>query len=859
MANLTDNRTGRVTESRQGGFGLSLQLFLAFAGLILVAQGAAIVVTMLRGNAVAEREVNGALSHGLLVQEALERERFRQLELIADRFAADPYFTGYVAEALQSMLDFGGDVDTASVADLLRERQQEQGFDFAMLLDDRGDVMARTDGPASGLASLADDPVAGPVIETLEADTGYWKRRDGVYQVSVVPLANGYELIGFLVTGLRIGDAFVGEITRISGAELAIFARQADGWQMTASTLEAAADRQLAEWLSRGVEAGVRSDIEIDRHDWRLAVRRLGSNDMLAVTLTDRALALEGYRSILTVLWISVAAAVALALLLGGVMSRSLAKPIRQFADAAAFAAHGDYRQALPDTGHSGRELRQLAVAFSRLLADLREKAEMEQFLSDLARLQPEPGEPAAGFSAGTETLAGCLLGICWRGDTDMQQLQERTDAMVRASAPYRAQLLQAGGNRLMFTVPGHDPAVAVAAAGGMLEALAKTGTDASVAILGTNVQRGELIAAGMRVEAWVAAKSDQLQQLLADSVLGKVLLPKSLGENLQRAGLDVAVCRGALTSRNFYAVDAAVATSLAIADDDRTMALTQLAAVSSEVSAGAGLRPGMIFGQRFEILSELGRGGMGVVFKARDRELKESVALKVLLNDAEFSDADIENMKSEIRFARRITHPNILRTHDFGIFHGVPFISMEYVRGLTLKYLLRQSSRLPASAALRIARQTCNALAAAHAQNVLHRDIKPENIIVEPNGNSKLMDFGIARAARDADGEVQIMGTPRYAAPEQLLGEALNETVDIYAFGVMLFEMFTGRLPYRTGKLETLIQLKQAGLPEDAFIEFPDVPEAVRKIVRACLAGNPSERPRTAQELLYCLDQLQA
>ena len=171
-----------------------------------------------------------------------------------------------------------------------------------------------------------------------------------------------------------------------------------------------------------------------------------------------------------------------------------------------------------------------------------------------------------------------------------------------------------------------------------------------------------------------------------------------------------------------------------------------------------------------------LGAGGMGIVYKARDRELDDLVALKMLKRDLWGDRTQLDRLKSELKLARKITHPNVLRTYDFGEMDGIPFISMEFVRGVTLRYMLDQTRRLPYSAGLRLAKQLCAGLAAAHAVGVLHRDIKPENLILEPTGNAKLMDFGIARPIdRMTPGQTQagfIVGTPQYLAPEILKGQ---------------------------------------------------------------------------------------
>jgi len=222
-----------------------------------------------------------------------------------------------------------------------------------------------------------------------------------------------------------------------------------------------------------------------------------------------------------------------------------------------------------------------------------------------------------------------------------------------------------------------------------------------------------------------------------------------------------------------------------------------------------------------------------------------------------------LERLKVELKLARKITHPNVLRTHDFGEIDGIPYISMEYVRGVTLRYLLDQSGRLPYSAGLRLAKQLCAGLGAAHAVGVMHRDIKPENLILEQTGNAKLMDFGIARPMRrGAPAHTQpgtFVGTPNYSAPEQLAGEEVDQRADIYASGVLMCEMFCGKLPYSgTNTLEIYIaQMQQAPIKPSEF--WPEIPPALEAIILRCLNRLPAERYQSASELGAALGELRA
>lgn len=187
----------------------------------------------------------------------------------------------------------------------------------------------------------------------------------------------------------------------------------------------------------------------------------------------------------------------------------------------------------------------------------------------------------------------------------------------------------------------------------------------------------------------------------------------------------------------------------------------------------------------------------------------------------------------------------------------------MEYVRGVTLRYLLDQTKRLPYSAGLRLAKQLCGGLAAAHAVGVLHRDIKPENLILEPTGNAKLMDFGIARPiTRVEPGQTQagwLVGTPQYLSPEQLQGQEPDERADIYSCGIVLYEIFTGGLPWVSASAMDLLLKHVNEPPAPPSARWPEIPPELERIILRCLAKDPDERYPRVQELLENLETLSA
>jgi serine/threonine-protein kinase len=222
-----------------------------------------------------------------------------------------------------------------------------------------------------------------------------------------------------------------------------------------------------------------------------------------------------------------------------------------------------------------------------------------------------------------------------------------------------------------------------------------------------------------------------------------------------------------------------------------------------------------------------------------------------------------VARLKTELKLARRITHPNVLRTFDFGEVDGHPFISMEYVRGITLRAMLEQSGRLPFTAATWLARQLLSGLAAAHALDILHRDIKPENVLLDSGGNLKLMDFGLARpVTRLEPGQTQagwIVGTPHYLAPEQIEGREPGKRADVYACGVVLFELFTGRLPFGgDGTMDVLMQHLREPPPRPRDL-WPEMPAALEELLLRCLAKDSADRPADAGALLAELERAAA
>jgi serine/threonine-protein kinase len=270
----------------------------------------------------------------------------------------------------------------------------------------------------------------------------------------------------------------------------------------------------------------------------------------------------------------------------------------------------------------------------------------------------------------------------------------------------------------------------------------------------------------------------------------------------------------------------------------------------------------GTLFAGRYDIQSILGKGGMGIVYKAHDRELDDLVAIKTLRSEVLSADPTLlDRFKQEIRLARRITHPNVLRTHDLGESNGLRYLSMEFVKGLTLKHLLESGEILPTPVGLRIAKQVCAGLAAAHEVGVIHRDVKPQNILIEPTGGLKIMDFGIARLTEDrgmtATG--MVIGTPDYMSPEQARGVPLDFRSDIYSTGVVLYEVFSGSLPF-DGDSPLAVVLKHVNEPPPLpQSKNPRIDPKIATIIIKCMQKEPGARYQSVGELYEALAKVTA
>jgi serine/threonine protein kinase len=257
------------------------------------------------------------------------------------------------------------------------------------------------------------------------------------------------------------------------------------------------------------------------------------------------------------------------------------------------------------------------------------------------------------------------------------------------------------------------------------------------------------------------------------------------------------------------------------------------------------------VLGRRYDVLGEAGRGAMGQVYKARDRETGEIVALKLLKPEIASLPGMAERFKSELLFARKITHKNVCRVYEFNRVDGFAYTSMEFVQGESLRSVLKRFGRLTPSKAIDLALQMCSGLKEAHAQGIVHRDLKPENVMIDVQGNVKVMDFGIARSMEALTLLTgSMMGTPAYMAPEQAAGKAVDYRADIYALGLILYEMFTGDLPFQADNPLALVVKHMQESPRPPREINPSISDAIERAILKCLEKEPDRRFQSISEL---------
>ena len=271
-------------------------------------------------------------------------------------------------------------------------------------------------------------------------------------------------------------------------------------------------------------------------------------------------------------------------------------------------------------------------------------------------------------------------------------------------------------------------------------------------------------------------------------------------------------------------------------------------------------LKRGSVFAGRYEIIEELGKGGMGKVYRVEDKKIKEEVALKLIKTEIASDKKTIERFSNELKMARKIVHKNVGRMYDINEEKGNHFITMEYVSGQDLKGMIRQSRQLTTGTSISIAKQICDGLTEAHKIGIVHRDLKPSNIMIDKEGNAHILDFGIARSLKEKGitGSGVMIGTPEYMSPEQVEGKEVDQVSDIYSLGIILYEMLTGRVPFEGDSPFTIGIKHKSEIPGPPIKINPRISDDLNRLILKCLEKDKEKRYQSAAEVRAELESIE-
>jgi serine/threonine-protein kinase len=878
----------KSTDSFWSRLGLQAKIFLVSLLLVVGLTSALLWFSYRRASQLAQESLRAALTSTRELYENLEADRLEKLQLINSVIVESPYFKAAVVE-----------MDAATTLDSAQTMVEQVGSDFMIVTDVEGRVVARTDIPALTGVDLSGTPLVGKAIAG-ESFGGVWREEDRLYHAVSVPFGVGEEILGAVVTGYEIDDELAQDIKRFADCEVVFFAKTEAGYQEAGTTL-AESTTALRDWLSTASmpaeSEGVRLPLQGETFQAifaPLTTARNGptENDepvglFAALRSRDRELAAfrSFQRSVLLVGLLGIAVAVGASHFLAS----SIARPLRKLVTVTDRIREGDYSSDVD--APAGGEIGALASAFRSLLGELREKQVMEKFLSKSAAemiQKTDPGVAGTGERRPVTVLFSDLKAhtAFKEGSEDPKEVLRRVNHSLSRQAElverYGGQVDKFVGDRMMAVFKGEDqvwPAIRCAIS---IQHLLDSDGDKAALIPGIGLSTGDAVFGAVgsanRLDYSLLGRAVHVAGRLADEALpGDVLLSQEAYAKVQdRAsaealpplklqGIDDAVPIYSLSTGTIRQQQIASARTASGATP--TSAATLVEGVSEKAALTlSSLEPGTVLGRRYEIRRVLGSGGMGMVFQAHDRDLDEPVALKILRPEIASMDPQIlERFKTEIRVARRIAHRNVVRTYDFGDADGIKFISMEFIQGMTLKQLFRSKGALPLGVGLQIAKQAAAGLVAAHEMGVVHRDVKPHNIMLTPQSDVKIMDFGIVRDTTKSEGSGMtqagtIMGTPDYMSPEQAMGKGdLDHRSDVYSFGVVLYEMFSGALPFR-GETPIAIAMKHIQEePKAPRAVNPKMPPELEAIIQRAMRKPPEARyPRMADLLadLYRLSK---
>jgi len=892
-------------------FPLVWKLFLVTASLIAIVVAIAVGITIQRANAIARTTVNKSISSAAKLFEDFERQRLGRLALAAQLIAGDPNFVAYIQQALapqtpqtpaaDATVPSAPTFDLVSIMDQLTQRRESLGSDLLMFIDDQGHLVAGTDQQAVTKPRGDDLYELSPVVKKAVEDpnpvtaTGVFVYGDKLYHAAVAPIGAGpnHVRIGYLLSAYAIDNAFANKIAESTNAGVA-FVPKTSGETARSANAPSVGMQQMesVDTILRTGKAILPSNATIEKSAYVMVGEPLMSANVpvgAAVFLRSLDRELAPFREIQNALLAGGGGALLLAFLASWAVARRLTRPIEELAGIAQAVTAGDLN-VHPAMDRSD-EVGILGRSFAKMITSLRDKSELEELYEQMAaksdereaekNIEPPKVEEGTVLvtdlrglppAAGEEDASNVIATV-----TRIMKLQE---AEVARQDGYVREIV---GHRLVSVFRGDRGVIhAIRAARAINEEVASNSDIASEISIGVGIATGQFVTGSVELKAEsgvaIVGNAPLLASLFAwHSPAGYAYLSY---ETAQAAGGEILSTSTREEVRLKWIpqplpvaavplVGMATGVMRSLGSETSAMTTMKMDGTSPGPTAPGGLATadlslGSLFANRYRIEQILGRGGMGVVYRATDAQLDETVAIKTLPGDVmQRSPEDLERFKREIRLARKITHRNVLRTYDYGEADGVYFISMEYVRGYTLNELLDEAENrqmLP-RLAVGLARQISRGLQAAHEQGIIHRDIKPQNVLIDHKGEVKLMDFGIARMAEAKEGMTQaglIVGTPHYMSPEQVQGRQLDPRSDVYSMGVMLYETLTGIRPFESSSLTGVLTAHITEKAKPPIEWRGEIGRELNAIVMRCLEKDAKARYKDAGELLAQLDRLQ-